>query len=260
MVFVHPLKSNLTTATASKTTLHVYSASDNSNANTNEYFNGEQFRVQSGSYTTQASVTAVSNKWSSTGSMNDNGSYPGYYTRLMIYDSYLISPFKGGNSGDFRSHGGGGVLEGPSGNVNYSSLGVATREYYRGFLNNTTDDRPSVTITLYGDATIVGRTGANSGSLGTNKNVYVDVRIPGKTAFLDLGRPSAGSGNISTGDGCLSGDLDATIDGGGAENVCTFNGQTVDGTTSGAQYFILRLSADKNWAGYVNQITVAWSA
>jgi len=260
MVFVHPLKSNLTTATASKTTLHVYSASDNSNANTNEYFNGEQFRVQSGSYTTQASVTAVSNKWSSTGSMNDNGSYPGYYTGLMIYDSYLISPFKGGNSGDFRSHGGGGVLEGPSGNVNYSSLGVATREYYRGFLNNTTDDRPSVTITLYGDATIVGRTGANSGSLGTNKNVYVDVRIPGKTAFLDLGRPSAGSGNISTGDGCLSGDLDATIDGGGAENVCTFNGQTVDGTTSGAQYFILRLSADKNWAGYVNQITVAWSA
>ncbi len=141
----------------------MYSSSDNSNANTQENFTGEFYRVQSGSYSTQASVTAGSNNWSSTGSMNDNSDFPGYYTGLMVYDSYLISPFAGGNKGDFRNHTEGGALEGPSSNVNYSTLGIATREFYRGFLNNTSNDRPSVSITIYGDATIVGKTGANQG-------------------------------------------------------------------------------------------------
>ena len=260
MTFVHPLKSNLTLTVVSSSAFHVYSASDNSNANTNEYFNGERFRIQSGSYGTQASVTSNNNKWDSTGSLNDNSNFSGYYNGLMLYDGYLVSPFSGGNRGDFRNHTEGGSLESPTSNVNYSSLGVATREYYRGFLNNTTDDRPSVTITLYGDATIVGKAGANSGSLGSNKNVYVEVGIPEKTAFLDLGRPSAGSGNLSAGDGCLSGDLDATVDGSGAANICTFNGSTADGTVSGAEYFVLKLSASKSWTGYISQIDVAWSA
>lgn len=260
MVFVHPLKTNLTLSTVSTTALHVYSASDNSNANTIEYFNGEKYRIQSGSYSSQASVTTSANNWSSTGSMNDNGSYPGYYTGLMLYDGYLITPLRGGNVGDFRNHSEGGSLEGPASNVNYSSPGKATREYYRGFLNNTSNDRPNLTITLRGSASIVGKSGANSGSLGTNNNVYVEVRVPGKSGFMDLGKPSAGSGNTSNGDGCLSGDLDASIDGSGASNVCTFNGLTVDGTTSGAEYFVLKLSAHKNWTGYVSQINVAWSS
>ena len=260
MVFVHPLKSNLTISTLSTTTLHVYSSSDNSNANTNEYFNGEKYRVQSGSYSSQASITSSENNWSSTGSMNDNGTYPNYYNGLMVYDGYLISPLDGGNRGDFRNHTEGGSLEGPSSNVNYSSLGVSAREYYRGFLNNTTNDRPSVTIVVYGDATIVGRAGANSGSLGASKNIHVEACASGKSGFLDLGRPSAGSGNVSDGDGCLSGDLDATVDGLGASNVCTFNGVTVDGTVSGAEYFVVKVTAHKNWTGYISRIDVAWSA
>lgn len=260
MVFVHPLKTNLTLTNVNASNFHVYSASDNSNANTNEYFNGEKFRVQSGSYASQAAVTAVGNIWASTASMNDNGTFPGYYTGLMLYDGDLISPLAGGAAGDFRNKTDGGILEGPSSNVNYSSLGEAQREYYRGFLNNTTNDRPSITITLYGDATLVGITGANAASLGANKNIFVECQIPGKSEFLDLGKPSAGAGNTSEGDGCLSGDLDATIDGSGAVNVCTFNGLTVDGTTSGAEYFIIKISAHKNWTGYLSQIAVAWSA
>jgi len=259
LTFVHPLKSNLTTSTVTATTLHVYSSSDSSNANTQENFSGEFYRIQSGSYGSQADVTAGANNWSSTGSLNDNSNFAGYYTGLMLYDGYLVSPFSGGNKGDFRNHTEGGSLEGPAGNVNYSSLGVDTREYYRGFLNNTTNDRPSVSITIRGDATIVGKTGANQGTLGTNKNIFVEVAVPGKTAFLDLGKPSAGSGNISAGDGCLSGDLDATVDSGGATNTCTLNGATVDGTVSGAEYFVIKISAHKDWIGYVSQIDVSWS-
>ena len=126
-------------------------------------------------------------------------------------------------------------------------------------MNNTTNDRPSVQITIYGDATIVGRVGANAGTLGSNKNIYVEVGIPGKTGLLDLGRPSAGSGNYNEGDGCLSGDLDATVDGAGAVNTCTFNGRTVDGTVSGAEYLVIRISASENWTGYLDRITVGWS-
>jgi hypothetical protein len=260
LVFVHPLKANLTTTQMTSSILQVYSASDNSNANTIEYFNGEVFRIQSGSYESQSEITISTKNWASTGSLNDNGNFPNYYNGLMLYDGYLISPLNGGNYGDFRRWSEGGVLDSPPNNVNYSSLGVATREYYRGFLNNTSDDRPSVTITIKGDAEIVGITGANQATLGTNKNIFVEVNIPGKTAFLDLGKPSAGAGNISAGDGCLSGDLDTDVDGGGAANVCTFNGVTADGTTSGAEYITVKISAHKHWTGYVSEVSVAWSA
>ena len=253
--FVHPIKSNLTTSTITSSILHVYSASDNSNANTIEYFNGESFRLQSGSYTSQSNITSTAYDWSSTGSLNDNSGFPGYYSGLMLYDGYLISPLDGGKSGDFRNVAEGGVLDSPSGNVNYSSLGVANREYYRGFLNNTSNDLARITIVLYGDATIVGK----STSLSANKNVYVELNIPGKTGFLDLGTASLGAGNTSDGDGCLFGDPDATIDAGGATNVCTFNGATVDGTASGAEYFVIKLSAHKDWTGYISQVSVTWS-
>ncbi len=259
LVFDHPLKTNLTTSIMTSSVLHVYSASDNSNANTIEYFNGERFRLQSGSYTSQAQVVSDVYNWSSSGSLNDNTDFPGYYVGLMLYDGYLISPFNGGNKGDFRNYSEGGVLDGPSSNVNYSSLGVTTREYFRGFLNNTTNDRPNVSIVIKGDATIVGKTGANQDTLGANKNVFVEVSIPGKSGFLDLGKPSEGSGNTSDGDGCLSGDLDATVDSGGATNTCTFNGLTVDGTVSGAEYFVIRVSANKGWTGYISEINVSWS-
>jgi hypothetical protein len=116
-----------------------------------------------------------------------------------------------------------------------------------------------VQITLVGDATIVGRSGTNAGTLGANKNIFVEVGIPGKTGLMDLGRPSAGSGNFDELDGCLSGDLDPTVDGSGATNTATFNGRTVDGTVSGAEYIVIRISASKNWTGKLESITVGWS-
>ena len=179
----------------------------------------------------------------------------------MIFDGLLISPKKGGNSGDFRNHTEGGVFEGPNANVNYSSLTHSTREYYRGFLNNTTNDRPSVQITLYGDATLVGITGDNAAALGSNKNIFVEVKIPGgsKTGWLDLGKPSEGAGNTSNGDGCLSGDLNASIGTGGTTNTCTFNGSSVNGTVSGAEYFAIKISAHESWTGYLTRIAVSWS-
>ena len=261
ITFVHPLKTNLTIPTQTATNLLVYTSSDNSNANTNEYFSREDYRIVSGNYSAQSDVTSGGNNWDSTISINNNGSYPNFAKGLMIFDGLLISPKKGGNSGDFRNHTEGGVFEGPNANVNYSSLTHSTREYYRGFLNNTTNDRPSVQITLYGDATLVGITGDNAAALGSNKNIFVEVKIPGgsKTGWLDLGKPSEGAGNTSNGDGCLSGDLNASIGTGGTTNTCTFNGSSVNGTVSGAEYFAIKISAHESWTGYLTRIAVSWS-
>ena len=89
---------------------------------------------------------------------------------------------------------------------------------------------------------------------------FVEVSIPGKSGFLDLGKPSAGSGNTSDGDGCLSGDLSATVVNGGTSNTCTFNGVTADGTVStSGEYVVIRISASKDWTGYLDRLSVGWS-
>jgi len=259
MIFVHPLKSNLTLATQSTTNLLVWSPTDTSNANTDEYFTGETYRLVSGSYSSQSDITNGSYTWNSTIDMNDQMNFPTYATGLLIYDTYLLAPKDGGVNGDFRNHKESGSIESPAGNVNYSSLTNSTRQYYRSFLNNTVNDRPSVQVTLYGDATIVGKTGPNAAALGTNKNIFVEISIPGKTSLLDLGKPSAGAGNFNEGDGCLSGDLNQTVDVDGVTNTCTFNGATVDGTVSGAEYIIIKISASDGWTGYLDRLSISWS-
>ena len=190
-------------------------------------------------------------------SIDDAGS-PTYQTGLLTYNGYLIPPDEGGSSGDFRNLDEGGSLQSPVGNVNYSSVTVSVRDYYRIFENNTTNDVGSITVTLYGDATIVGRLGTNAGTLGANKNVYVDVKIPGDCGFLDLGRPTAGSGNVSDGDGCLVGSLDGTVVSDGTSNTASFNGVALAGTISGAEQMVIRVSTHKNWTGYLTRITIAY--
>jgi hypothetical protein len=262
MVFVHPIKSNLTLSSQSTTNLLVWSPSDTSNANTDEYFTGESYRLISGSYNAgvnQVDIAGGSYDWNSTISIDDQATYPTYATGLLVYDTYLIPPKDGGVNGDFRNHIEGGSIESPAGNVDYSSLTNATREYYRSFLNNTVNDRPSIQVTLFGDATIVGKTGPNAAALGANKNIFVEVSIPSKTGLLDLGKPSAGAGNFNEGDGCLSGDLNATVDFDGVTNTCTFNGATTDGTVSGAEYIIIKISASDEWTGYLDRISISWS-
>jgi len=255
LTFVHPLKNNHTISTQTATNLLVYSASDNSTHN-NEYFNGEQYRIQSGSYSTQGSITNVSNEWDSQISINDVGSYAGFAKGLMVYDGILISPFKGGNSGDFRNHTDGGVFEGPDNNVNYSTLTETVREYFRYFENSSNNDLARFGITIYGDATIVAR----STSKGANKNCTIEMKCPGKNQFVDLAVPfSVGAGSSVEGDGCLSGTLDATIDSGGAANEVNFGIYNVQGQTSGAESIVLRITTDKDWTGYISQIDIRWS-
>jgi hypothetical protein len=261
MTFVHPFKASVTTPVQSTTKLLVWTPSNaSSNESTECYFTGEIYRIVDTTYATQSVVVASGNAWDSTVSINDPTNNPGHATGLLIYDRFLMAPKYGGEGGDFRNHKEGGSIESPSGNVDYSTLVNSTRTYLRYFRNNTTDDRPSIKVTLYGDATLVAKNGPNAGSLGANKNIQVHVCVPGKTGFMDLARPSAGSGNWSDDSGCLSGDLISSIGAGGAQNTCTFNGVTANGTASpSAQRVIVRITAHKDWTGYLERISISWS-
>ena len=252
MTFDHPLLTNLTTATLSKSNMLVYTVSNTSNANTNEHFTSETYRVQQGNYTTQASVTAGSNAWNSQTSIESGA---GHNKGLLIYDGMVMSPLDGGISGDFRNTSDGGSIEGPSSNVNYSSLTNATREFYRGFLNNTENDMPRTFVTLYGDATIVPKTG----TLGSNKNIFVELKIPGQTGWMDLGSAVGASGVNGDGAGAFYGSLTSSIVGGGTQNEASFAGATIGGTSSAQQYLMVKISAHKDWSGYLSRINVSWT-
>ena len=49
------------------------------------------------------------------------------------------------------------------------------------------------------------------------------------------------------------------MDADGASNICTFNGETLDGTASDPEYVIIRLVADKQFTGKISRIQVAYS-
>jgi hypothetical protein len=216
----------------------------------------------SGSYNTKADITDISNVWDSSANINTAA---GHDNGLLIYDGGLHSPKQKGNSGDFSNVSDGGLYQGPDGNVDYSTLTKPTREYYRAFRNDTASDLPEMFIEMTGDAEIIPRSGAfASGSLGANKYIYVDVKIPGQTEWLDLAK-AGDTSNDEDGDGCLKGTLDGLVDSGGCRNNCSFQGATANGTegntppVSRQDYVIIRIVADEDWTGRLDSIVIDWS-
>lgn len=253
----HPLKSNIQTSTETKNKFLVFSASigDTTQA-TEEYFNKESYRLVSGNYNTSASILAGT--WSSENSMNDGTNYAAYNDGMLVFNSFLISPIRAGNSGDFRNVINGGTLQSPPDNVNYSTgvLSSSTRTFYRYYENNTSNDRSSITITLYGSGSLVSK----STSLGNNGNFYLEAKIPGNTAWLDVGKAYTSNNKDVDGSGALVGNSSPSpIAGSGTGFSCTFNGGSMRGTISGPDRVVLKVSAHKDWLGYLTRLKVAYS-
>ena len=263
----HPLKADLSTPVVTKGSFLIWGGNSTS---TNEYtaddFGNETYRIVSGTYASQATIPGGA--WSGTVSMNDAGN-PTYEDGMIIYNSYLLSPCNSEiNAGDFRSVGDSGTLQAPASNPNYATgvLNKSSRAYHRYFENNTTNDVSQVTITIKGDATIISH--QSTSTIGANKNIYVDVKIPGKmptkdtagsadlTGYQDLARSSSTSDRDLG--GALVGSLVSTVDTTGAANTITFNGETLNGTISGAEQMIIRIIAHKSWTGHITDITVAY--
>lgn len=264
---LHPFKSDRTTATSSKTSFMVYSGSNGStNLNTNEYFNTENYRIVSGNYSNQTDVTSSLNSWDSTSELNAGDSYD---DGMVTVNGYAISPLMIGNSGDTRNVSDGGVLQAPSGNPNYSSLNNSIRTYYRYFRNETGLSKATFSVKLYGDATIVAKSGAfYTGTLGANKNINVEIKVPydsnftglddTSTAWGDAVKPySAGTQPTTDGVGIYSGGgtgLDQSVD----DNGTTVGIQLQEKQVRDDQYFVVKISAHKDWTGYLSRIEIIY--
>jgi hypothetical protein len=238
----------------------VYSGSVGStNLNTDEYYNTETYRIISGNYATQADITSSSNVWDSQNSVNDGATYPAYNDGLVSVNGYLISPVQIGNAGDTRNAADGGSLQAPPSNPNYSTLSSSVRTIYRYFENNTANDRSSVTITMYGSGSLVKK----ATSLGANGNIYLEAKISGKTAWLDVGTAYSSNNPLVDGagalDGAAPGNPAINISAGGTSVVCNFNGESLLGTGGGTELVVLKISAHKDWIGYLSRLQVAYS-
>ena len=245
----HPLKSNLSSA-GSRTAsgLLLYNLSNTSTA-TSETFRAENYRVISGSYDTQASVTHSDNTWSST--KHITGSSGGQENGLMFYNQTLVSPKQGVNSGDFRnSSDGGSIAYGPDDNVNYSTVS-GTRTFYRYFQNTTGGSKTDASITINGSGTtIVPR----STSLSAG-NIHVLFKLPLSSASFQTGWMDMAvafqTGQTSDGDGCLVGSLDSSLN---ATNQITFGTNSVRNN----EYILVIVEADASWTGSISSISLSW--
>lgn len=256
----HPFKSARTTSVASKNYFMIYSGSNGStDIDTQEHFNTEAYRILSGNYATQLSTTSSANSWDSSVSMNDGVTYPEYNDGLVTVNGYLISPLKIGNAGDTRNITDGGTLQSPSGNPNYSTsqLSESVRTYYRYFKNSGPTDVQNFSIYVEGDSTIVAKQGSvHYGALGANNRINIEMKVPGQTAWGDVAIPQGGVDPTVDGYGIFNG-------GNGNLDQDTSDGSDVDltlGTLSwpSNDYIVLKISAHKDWTGYLTQITASY--
>lgn len=254
----HPIDTNASSTITVNNFLAFSGSSATSNQNTLERFTAEHYRLASGSFETQSATGSLA--WNPQISLV--GADDTHNSGMIQYgndgtNGYLLSPKSSAlpAGGNFTKT---NTFTTPLNNVSYVGAS-GERHYFRAFKNNTTSDQAVVTVTIKGDATLVPKTGAGSAALGANKNCYVFAKIPGKTGWLDLAKPS--DGTLTDGGGGLSGDRDATIDSSGNSNDLTFGVQFVGGdpaSDGSGEHFILAIHADASWTGYVKEVSITW--
>ena len=240
----HPLKTNISSGgSQSISGILLYDLS-NTSTTTSETFRAENYRLISGSYDAQSNVSDGANAWSSTTSLAT-------VDGLLFYNSRLYSPTQGGVSGDFRnSSDGGSIANGPSSNVNYSSI-TGLRTFYRYFQNTSGGSKTNFSITINGSGNIVSQATA----LNTS-NIHVLFKLPTpsstfSTGWMDLALAFA-TGQTEDGAGCLNGSLDSSLN---ATNSATFGTQSVGSN----EYIMVKIEADASWTGYISSLSISWS-
>ena len=183
----------------------------------------------------------------------------------------LISPFQIGNAGDTRNTSQSGSLQAPSGNPDYSALTTPIRTYYRLFRYTGVSTVAAPTLTLYGDATLVSKddTSGYYAALGQNKNCTVELKVafdpnfPGaddkSTAWTDTAKVIDGGENINADDGAgirtgAGSGQDVTIDNGGLALSLSLGAYRIQQN----QYFVIKISAHRDWTGFIDRIQVAY--
>ena len=165
---------------------------------------------------------------------------------MAQFANKLISPKKVGNSGDVS----GKYSPSANSSLDYANLNTygGPRTYFRRFRNVTGGSSPSATLSFSGATyDIVPYTT----SLSTT-NIHVSIKVPGKTAFVDIATDFAGA-NFESGDTDFRGALAGTLS--DTSVPITFGGKTVDDD----EYIIIRIEADKSWTGYLDSVSISFN-
>ena len=122
-----------------------------------------------------------------------------------------------------------------------------------------------MSINLYGDAYLVGKSGALNGSLGANKNIHVEIKVPSDPGYVGGDDKSTGWcdaikswDNLEDltvdGAGLLNGSLTQTVPTGGRSVPLEFQGKGIYDD----QYFVVKISVHKDWTGYLSRISISY--
>jgi hypothetical protein len=234
----HPTKSNIYAGAQEIISgLLVYNLTDSS-TNLSENFTGEDRRLEAGEYVVQAHVTNASNIWDSYESLSDKNG-------MIVYNQKLMAPRSSLNNGNFTT-----IINGPLSNANYSGITTGTRTYYRKVQNTSGGSQSDLSIVINGSGNIV----QQSASYGAN-GISITAKIPTTvssqtTGWMDLSQPFT-TGQYSTGDGCLQGSLDSSLN---ATNTMTFGTKFLNDD----EYIVIKIECDATFTGHINSITVDW--
>ena len=243
-----------------------------------EDFSGERYRVKDVALAAGSSDSSdlLAATWSSTESLvgGGSGSNAGHNTGLCIYNEKLIAPVKAGNSGDFTTG-----LQGPSGNVDYTTANTAStrRTYLRAFYKTDVGDAAtSLTLSLTGTASLKSEGGnkapfqRNQATLGANTNIYIKVKFiyhssqspaTKNTGWLDLGE--ATNLGAADGDACSGKDDNTTalnVQWSNSTNTVPIriptNRELLGTDNANPNYVIIKIEASEQWTGYFSALSI----
>ena len=239
----HPVRSatNQGSALISNILLHNKSSSS---TDTFEDFINEDKRIKvSSTLDTQQNVIDVfavspsTSRWDSTQDLASSG----YNSELFVYDGKLQYP-----TGNYSS------ITHPATQPDYSSL-TGTREYLRAFKNNSGGSKDNFNLQLSGNGTII-----DTDSSLTGNQIQVLVKLPGKTAWLDIAKNFL-AGFI--GEHPTSGEFYGAK---GSTLSTNLNSNPVNNAKFGEivginDYVLVRIIAADSWTGHISSINVTWS-
>ena len=163
---------------------------------------------------------------------------------VLVYPNNI----KGGNYA--------GLTNGPSSNVNYSSVS-GDKNYYRIFKNESGGSLAQVQIKIKGSATLV--TVGNEDN--SSNDISCRIKYPDSTGYLDLGAGQADGANLAVDNtpSNASGTPDTTIDATGATNTLNLASSHVNfagNTIANNEHIVVNLQTGQGFTGKITEIEI----
>lgn len=255
----HPIKTDITNGgSESVTDVLLDNRVETSTLQKETFISESVGRIPSASYDTQTDATNAIGSFDSQASIASTG-------------DLLVAPSDGddkditGNGvlvypNNIKSGNYAGLTNGPSSNVNYSSVS-GDKNYYRIFKNESGQSLGTIDIKIKGSATLVTRGNEDNSS----NDISCRIKYPGGgagtgTGYLDLGAGQADGANLSVDNtpSNQSGTPDTTIDSTGASNTLNLfaAGAYAGNTMADNEHIVVNLRTGQGFTGKITEIEI----